>query len=653
MSRIVMQRIEMRKLLTKQGLSSFFFAILTTLAFFSGKTVAGADDAAEWLRLNYWNQINISNINFNLDNAVYINITRFQLNYADAYGILPSVFFVLLFLVYFRCVGCSEYTGRNKVISAVGALFYTAFTVIGRSFLAENSMQPLCGDAFQLFITGINAAGFWVFFYHIGRCLLFAADQYKISDTMPASGRISLLSVLKDMGILLVMWLPYLVVFYPGTMNVDSLHEINEFLSGNYHTHYPLFHTVLIGALFKAGQIAAGDNFGLFLCNICQVLSAAIVLSVCIHLICRMINVRKGLLAFFGFFPVFPIWCYTLVKDSAYSLCVMLMVVLLIAGIAGKIERKKKFSAIFFSDLILIVLLRNNGWALILFTAITIGLCKNIRKKKRLLAVCIAAVMAGSMLNAGMIRLWKASDAFNLDALSLPLQQTARYASEYTLTEEEYAAIDAIIDVEGLGNYEPEIADPVKSYGRGSVNRTDIIHYLKTYVSMFLKHPMPYFEAFFNMSYGYVYPDRTEYKDGIATYHINIWQDANTFNLELHPLEKTEFPRVVLETLAYAGRNLPLVGLLYSTGIYTWFLLGMLLLFLYIREFKAMVCLAPCAATILICMISPVDAYVRYMLPVMLCMPFYLVYMLYAANVANASDEVTLNVESDNHHSGL
>lgn len=642
-----MRRIQIREFLTKQSVSSLFFALLTTMAFFSKKTAADAEAAAEWLRLNYWNQINISNIHFNLEKPAYLQITRFQLNYEDAYGLLPAFFCVLLFIAYFGCGGNGGYTRRNKVISAAGAFFYTAFTVIGRSFLAENSLRPLCEDGFQLFITGINAAGFWVFFYHVGRRILLFADRYRIPAAGSASGRMSYIAVLKDAGLLLLLWLPYLVVFYPGTMNVDSLHEINEFLSGNYHTHYPLLHTVVAGALFKAGQIAADDNFGLFLCNICQVLSAAIVLSVCIHLICRMMNARKGLLAFFGLFPVFPIWFYTLVKDSAYSLSVLLMAVLLNVGIAGKIAIRGKFCAIFGADLVLVVLLRNNGWALVVLTAVMILLCRNIRRKKRLLAVCIAAVMAGSAANAGMIHFLKADDAFNLDALSLPLQQTARYASEYTLTEEESDAIDAVVDVDGLSNYEPEIADPVKGYGRSGAKSSDIIRYLKTYVSMFLKHPLPYFEAFFNMSYGYVYPDRTEYKDGIATYHINVWQDSNDFNLELHPMEKTAFLRVVLEILAYACRNIPLVGLLYSTGAYTWLLLGILLIFLYIREFRAMVCLAPCAASVLICMVSPVNAYVRYMLPVMLCVPFYILYMLYAA------DEVTRNVESDNHNSGL
>lgn len=118
-----MRRIQIREFLTKQSVSSLFFALLTTMAFFSKKTAADAEAAAEWLRLNYWNQINISNIHFNLEKPAYLQITRFQLNYEDAYGLLPAFFCVLLFIAYFGCGGNGGYTRRNKVISAAGAFF--------------------------------------------------------------------------------------------------------------------------------------------------------------------------------------------------------------------------------------------------------------------------------------------------------------------------------------------------------------------------------------------------------------------------------------------------------------------------------------------------------------------------------------------------
>lgn len=625
----------MKKLNSGLGLSCLA-SLFTTLAFFSSNTVVSYESAVEWLNLNYWNQINISNINFDLNHAVYIAITRFMLNYENVYGIFPAIFFVLCTFAYCKCVGMSQ-NKKVKIISFIGAFLYTSFTIIGRSFLADNSLSPIIDDEFQIFVTLINAVGFFIAFNWGIRSVFWFVDGYEIHAGECQTQKISIVTVLRDMGAMILLWLPYLVVFYPGTMNVDSLFEINEFLGGSYHTHYPLFHTVITGALFKAGQLLLNDNFGIFLCNIIQVIVAALVLSVSINLVCKMINAKKALLAFWGIFPIWPIWFYTLVKDSLYSLFVMFFVVLLIMYVSGKVKMSWKFYAVCLIDGILIVLLRNNGWALILFTLAVLMFVWG-GEKKNLIIVFLVSLIMGTVINGEFVKALNANDNFNIDALSLPLQQTARYVSEFELTEDEYNTINRIIDINGLEDYEPEIADPVKGHGRSDIGMEDIAQYLKTYIRMFFKHPQPYFEAFFNLNYGYFYPDRTEYKDGIATYHINVWQSSNDFNLDLHPLEHTEFFRVILETLAYAIRSLPLIGLMYSTGLYTWLLLIVGLILIYINEYKGMLCLAPCIATILICMISPVNAYIRYALPVMMSAPFYLQYVLYVVNKRNKNE---------------
>lgn len=613
----------------------FIRAIFTTLAFFSKATVIPVEDAEQILSLRYWNVINMSNITYNLGYLDSVSIVRFQLNYENAYGILPFLFCMLFAVAYKNWGGHSE-TRRIRLFSGFLSTIFTSFTLIGRSFLAENSLAPILGDGFQIFVSCVNGIGFITVFYFLFINIFHYIDRHtkSVHASVENTRSFDLNSVLKIAGVFLLCWLPYVLVFYPGTMNVDSLFELNQFFGKNYHTHYPLFYTWISGMIFNAGRTLIDDNFGMFLCNICQMVLCALAIAISIELVCSKQKWRKKLTLFFGIFPIFPIWFYTFVKDSIYSAFVMLLVAILIAFVQSNLVIDKKIILLYAVDSSFVILLRNNGWALILFDLILLFFI-NIRAKKQLVCCTILSLIIGLSVNAGLICGLNANDAFNSDVLSLPLQQTARYASEYELTAQERESISSFISIDDLKYYEPEIADPVKQYTKSTADTDVIMEYLRTYIDMFFKHPMPYFEAFFNLNYGYVFPDRTEYKDGVATYHVNVWSDSNENKFNLHPLKWTEHARVLLESLAYAVRDIPIIGILYSSGIYTWILLILLGIMLYLKHYKKLIVFGPAVATLLICMISPVNAYIRYTLPVMLSMPFYLVMLIDLCNIEN------------------
>ncbi len=84
--------------------------VLTTLAFFSKSVVISVDDAIQCLWMRYWYVINVSKIAYNItyedcSYPICINITRFQLNYENAYGTLPLIFFLLITAMYYKWGG--------------------------------------------------------------------------------------------------------------------------------------------------------------------------------------------------------------------------------------------------------------------------------------------------------------------------------------------------------------------------------------------------------------------------------------------------------------------------------------------------------------------------------------------------------------------
>lgn len=73
---------------------------------------------------------------------------------------------------------------------------------------------------------------------------------------------------------------------------------------------------------------------------------------------------------------------------------------------------------------------------------------------------------------------------------------------------------------------------------------------------------------------------------------------------------------------------MPFIGLLFGAGLYTWILIALTLLLIYFRKYRELAILVPLYVIVLVCIASPVNAYTRYILPVMISMPFVLTWLI-------------------------
>ena len=136
---------------------------------------------------------------------------------------------------------------------------------------------------------------------------------------------------------------------------------------------------------------------------------------------------------------------------------------------------------------------------------------------------------------------------------------------------------------------------------------------------MFLKHPSVYIIATLNSTYGYFYPDRKESKDGLAQFTIDTF-GGNKMNLDIHLNNTEQIKRI--EVFMNMIRNLPFISLFFSCGFYSWLIIISTLLLIYYRKYKEIIPLISMYTIILVCIASPVNAYLRYMLPIIISMPF-------------------------------
>lgn len=575
------------------------------------------------------------------NDSFIINTVKFGLNYEKAYGINSAILFLLVAYFYYHIrKENNELDQRLEIAVCMGGLLFGFFMVFGNSFLHFNNWDLIFDNPFQVFISMINYIGyFFLFQYILTFLILFIKNKLNKKDRKGTNyfGKSKVTSkkfILFYMIGFLICWLPYIVIFYPGTMNMDSLFQIEQYL-GKIHwtTHHPIFPTIIFGTFMKIGAFyLLNDNMGLFLNNIFQMILGAFLLSYAINYIYQLTQSKKikySLFSFFAFFPIWPIHFYTEVKDVYFSVSLLLYLIFSMKFITQKGKLDKKQWAVYVVSMILVYLFRNNGIFILLFSFPFFAMIVKKRERIKIIVSSIFAIAFSFIFTQSYMQTNHIDKGSIKEALAVPLQQTARYVSQYKLTKEEQYTISKLVAIKDIKeNYDPETIDYVKArYKQETATNQDLKEYFLVWEKMFFKHPDVYFQATMNATYGYFYPDRKENKDSFAQFTIDAPDCVNVSHFNIHFLPDREIYRNRVELGIYALRNMPVIGLLFSCGLYTWILIIVTLILWYFRKKKEMAILVPLYVIILVCVASPVNAFVRYMQPVMLTLPFVIGWM--------------------------
>ena len=434
----------------------------------------------------------------------------------------------------------------------------------------------------------------------------------------------------------LVSWLPYIIVFYPGTVIYDMCVMVREYFALEpMKTWHSVFTTLIFGSCIWIGRVLGSDNYGTLIYMIFQSTLMAYALACSVGFLRRLGMNRIWQLIALLAFSIVPIWgCYAMMigKDTLYTATLLLfMLQTLVLAKEGSRGLPRKRDLFFYGVTALLTCLwRNNGLYVILPTAILI-LCFLIKGKTRLR---IALPLVGSVALALLFHQVLVPAAGIIDnsssgIYSIPFQQTARVARNYAnvLTEEEIAEIDAILDYRLIREvYEPWISDPVKDtfrqFGQGAdIEKEALKRYQKTWLSMMKKYPVSYIEAFIgnNASY-YAFTPKIDgithnQQAGLRFVFQNYWEPNEG---ELHTEQPETFAnaRNFLTAMALRWWTLPVLSMLYVFPFYTWLLIGAALSLPRQRRWRDLVVLMPIFWSFAVCLVSPVDDYLRYYLPI-------------------------------------
>lgn len=522
------------------------------------------------------------------------------------------------------------------------AAMFGFLSVCAQSLYHYDSFEFLTKNGYQFVLSCVCMASYACLYQLAGRVLFYVLDSGRLQSAVAApdqkpNGLIAWArrhTRLAALLCILLCWLPWMIAFYPGVVTWDMFTQMQAaFGTLPLMDDHPVVSTWIMGGCMRVGLLLGSGNLGAFFYMLLQTLICAFAFGCAIEEMGRLGCSRwlqGAALLFFALMPVWPMYARMGHKDFLFTgVCLLFTIEVTRAVFRGREAFAAPRDWIRLGLLALLTcLLRKNGLAVVLPSAVLTALFA-FSGKQRLHA---AAAFCGA------VALYAAFQLIALPAMgipkgpsrelySIPFQQTARYLRDHgdDVAQEDGQAVDTVLDAQRIADlYVPVLSDPVKATFRGG----EMTAYLRAWLRMGMRDPTAYFAALLSGNYGYyLFTPRIWYNDSTGPCFWYDWeiipQDWQTqFGLTLP--DRLAGAREAFRTVAEGFEDLPLAGLLYQNALYavltwlcTWYLIRR-------RNQRYWIAAVPSMCTFLLCFGMPVNACLRYFLPVVASAPLLL-----------------------------
>jgi len=526
---------------------------------------------------------------------------------------------ILIFAAVFLLICFAAREERADRWALLLAFIFAGFYLISMVCMNLGSFQFFFANIYQLCLSLLLILGYTALFYAALRLVYRLMDQQSQREEKPLRHPLRTAAL-----IIFLCWLPWLISNYPCSFCPDATGQVEQWLGRVTRTaHHPPFSTLLMGLCVSLGDFIWDRNFGAFLYILFQSISGAFVFAYMLSVLYKLGISRRlwtVLLIFFctPFWGMFAQWFE---KDFVYAQAFALCLTFILPVIVQRRCSLKAALCIGITAL-LAILLRKTGSYELIPAMLLIALWLRKKDRLRLLASTLAVIVLSSCVNNVLYPALGIEDASVREALSLPFQQTARYVNQFPdeVTEEERAAIDAVLIYEELDKYHPEISDFVKNNYRE--NGAALPEYFKHWATMLFKHPICYFEAAFMLSYGYFAPVRPSLDAYTLIDYYPVLAEIGFYRVF------GDFPSRTFAALREIFIQFPLLNMLNMAGLYTWILMICFVQLLRKKKYSALLLFIPGIMNVLISIASPLCASTRYELPVIATTALILGYTL-------------------------
>lgn len=547
---------------------------------------------------------------------------------------------------------------KNSLIAGAFAACFTLFCVVGQICADDDKHLDLLISlgVFSLFFA------FFLLLSGSGRRVLFAVQHvlYWITARFAPKRLLTFARNHEKLALFLVLviaWLPYLILFFPGIVMYDTTWELFQtqgsgaLTMGRAHLadttaaftdHKPLVHMLLVGLLFNLGKTICSQTLGIFLVTLLQYIAMAWSFAFLLKYCCTVSGLRGvqlvGLL-FFALFPTFPMYAV-----SPFNDCIALAAFIVWAIYFAEVIRTKGASLQSGKMIILLVI-----WGAIAslmkkpnaFIIIACAVVLVVFERKHIAAILVQgfapAFICLFLVPAIVYNPLNVLPGDKGEFLGTFFQQTVAYALNHGggIPDSDREVIDKILDLdEAVNHYNPITFDKTKYYYRNSETTEELIDYFIIWARQGADDPLCYLSAVAHLQYPWIYPSQTmdyyniDYealKKSVASLNADYTHGKALIvrdSLNYQALPSLEGPRSTILGFLLKLENIPGFNFLLSIALYaTW--IPLILSFIALTTRKrdvSLAALAPMYASMAVLSVSPI-VMCRYALPVFALTP--------------------------------
>ncbi|MBQ4416067.1 MAG: hypothetical protein II868_00100 [Butyrivibrio sp.] len=447
-------------------------------------------------------------------------------------------------------------------------------------------------------------------------------------------------------AVFFLVYLVYLLIYYPGVMYWDTMRQIADFFDG-YTTgpyfavpettisawlndHDGAFDTILFGLFISFGNLFRSPNLGMFLYCVIQAALFALLFAHIIGVM-RENGCPRWLTTAATVFFLHPFVCYyaiMMLKDVLFALCFLPYFLAFVRVTRGEADRKTLVRLVVFS--LLCALTKKPGVYIVVLSNLVL-LAKTVLAGKKPAQVItkepspcyqsdnkrtvpvLSPVLSAVVLPALVVLVLFPKVVFPAlqiypggkeEVLAVCLQTTAVLVTEYedTLTEEDKQIIDRVMHYDRLAeSYLPHTADWPKYWFRLDAPASDVAAYLKFWVRKGFRHPLVYLRTVCALNGGFFSP----------TEALEIYISANPVTDDINypgmgNLKATLTLREDLERLYGILSETPPFSFFFQNVLYTWIIPACTAILMIAQNRKRdLVCLVPVLMSVLVLIAGP------------------------------------------------
>lgn len=538
----------------------------------------------------------------------------------NTYNFMLTLLF--FFLGFFYQTYGNKYRNKNKKMKILVSLFsfvLSAILIVGSivsSFLGDKGAIIFSYNNIIYSIVGV--IGFYLFFQLLVSICLEMIDKIYIIGNRKFTWRM----FLKVMFFMFLCWFPYLLRYFPAIMTNDSYYCLHYVVNGILSDYHTFGHTWFVGIFVLLGNYLFHNlNYAVFFYTIIQMLINAFVFTLIVKFLYEK-NVKKiivyVIILWLCFSPLYAIYSITLWRDILFGVSFISLFISLHDYISNDYKLTKSNTIMYLISILVMLFFRNNGiYVFILFVPVFILLSKYNKKIitiSNILIIIFYFIIKGPIFDYFSIQKTTSSEAY-----SIPLQQISRVITQgEDIDKKDYEYLGQVIDVDKVPEeYNPVISDTIKRLVNNEELSKNKINFFRIWIKLFFKHPRTYVEAYFCQTLGYWYPD--------VIYWATAGDSKSIFD-DVDVSSKSLLPKQFKNMDVVTSRKLPLSNLIWSLGIVFIMLLFSLVVLIYKKNYKYILCYVPLICLWITIMIAtPVFSELRYVYGLFTCFPLMVI----------------------------